>query len=180
MPGASRGAIREGHPLFALGWVLLATGDLVFGPILPGSTVQLGMPGDVPIQWIEPAEGIGWALEVEGSLVSSGNDQLVLEHGFGEPSTVLFVTPDTTYMLDGRAVTFNELPAGGEVRATYDLEGDRRVVTRVDAMPPGQGPPPPNAAEPIIPRVVGGKLEQGLPPATSPSAPPEEKPRKLE
>lgn len=168
-------------PLVAVGFLAWLMSSEILGPPdqpqrAPG---QLTMPGEMPPAQVERAQNQFVALRMDGTLLEVGADQVLIGRGEGQPDAVIFVSPDTTYMLAGRPVTVDEIPLGGDVVATYDLEGARRIATRIDAMPPNEGPPPPDAAAPITPKPPGARLKNGLPSNTSPAQPPKERPRKV-
>lgn len=137
---------------------------------------NLTMPGDRSITWVERAENRFVALRMKGTLVEAGAEQIVIRQGETEPDAVVFVGPETLFFVDGRQEAVSELPLGGVVYVTYDLDGERRIASRVDAMPPGEGPPPPDAAAPITPEPPGAKLKDGVPPKSAPAQPEEARP----
>ncbi len=175
-----RGWLWAAPIVLAAGAVVLVSGDLLNPPTeTPSSSGQLDMPGDKPPSEVERAQGIDFALKMAGKLASATAEQIVIHRGEEQADAVIFLGPETILTLNGESVSFDELPTGGDVLATFDLEGARRVALRVDAMPPGEGPPDETGAAPIIPEIPGARLEDGLPPGTAPAQPPEEKPRKL-
>ncbi|HWV36857.1 MAG TPA: hypothetical protein VN033_00075 [Vulgatibacter sp.] len=137
---------------------------------------DLSMPGDRDVTWIERAEDRFVALRMKGTLVEAGAEQLVIRQEGAATDAVVFVSSETIFFVDGRPAAPGELPPGGEVLVTYDLDGERRIASRVDAMPPGEGSPPGDAAAPIAPRPPGAKLKDGLPPNTAPAQPEEARP----
>jgi|GEM_PF-6056239 len=170
-----------------LRWLALAPGGLfvawlvtseILGtpPELPRAPDDLTMPGDRPIRWIERAQNRFVALKMDGVLIEAGADQLVVRLGETIPDAQVSVVPETVFFLDGAPVSVAKLPLGGEVSVTYDVVGERRVASRVDAMPPAAGPPPPNAAKPIVPAPPGAKLKDGVPPNAAPAQPQESRP----
>ncbi|HZA49384.1 MAG TPA: hypothetical protein VE549_01515 [Myxococcaceae bacterium] len=70
---------------------------------------------------------------LEGHVLEKVDDKLVLQVPERGRFT-LVVTDRSEVLLDGKKSSLKHLPAGAEARASYELEGRRRVATRIEAM----------------------------------------------
>jgi hypothetical protein len=143
--------------LGGLGGRAAAQPDRGAGPTLPGETVTPlpgQMPGERPERWSMPqAPILRPELEVDGTLASVGGTQVVLapEAPPGLPAapevppTAVDLADDTTYYVEGRPTTADQLPEGAPARVTYELRGARRVARRVEV----DAPPAPILPAPV-------------------------------
>jgi len=127
----------------------------------------LQMPGDPGPDWIldDRPQPTGYEFVTVGRFQAATPGELRLDTERGE-EVVVTVLPDTTWFLEGRPVTPDEIPAGSTVRAVFDLEGNERVARRVEAAPPGEpgiwlADP---TAPPVLSEMPGAKIEV-LPPS---------------
>lgn len=127
----------------------------VGGPAIPGETVLPGptqMPGERPDRWMLPPDPLRRpVIEAEGTLEAIDGTEVVLGGEAGPGATVgtgmaVELAGDTTYYVEGRPTTFDQVPEGVPARVTYELEGERRVALRVEVL---EGEP----AEPLPPPV---------------------------
>lgn len=131
--------------------LLLLPRDAINDPADPNnveSDMPLSMPGDTPMEQLEPPDTITFAMVMTGTLVSADSETVTVRRR-GEVDAQIFVQPRTAFFLDGKPVTVDELPMGGEVQVTFDLRGVERLALEVRTAPPGvelekqvAGPPP--------------------------------------
>lgn len=82
-------------------------------------------------------------LTLVGTIRRAGDDQVTLERPGGEPF-VLDLQTLTTVRMNGRPVTPRALPEGAEVRASYAVDGPRRLAASIEVLrawpdrPPGR------------------------------------------
>lgn len=137
-------------------------------PELPN--LLLEFPGDVP-QATPPPVGPTYSLQLEGAVASLGPGEVVVRDPRGAESRIA-VRPETVITMEGAPVTFDEIPAGSEVRVSFDLQGSRWVATEIDAAPKGQEVPvDPAAPPPVSTEIPGTSDGRLLPPAAPAPAP---------
>lgn len=148
-------------PLVVAG-VLLASGaagaqPVGHQPIMPTGPLQtpLRMPGDQPDRWIPPPPGGGaYSLQMEGRVAQLGADQLRISRE-DAPDALLSVAPETSFFLDGAPVTFDQVPEGAKVLATFDIRGQERIAMRVDVATAAEPIPEEQVAPPVSPEIPG-------------------------
>ncbi len=136
------------------------------------------MPSDPSADWLLQDRNRGFDLQLEGKLVASSPDQIRVQRGGGAPDAILFLRPETLYLLDGKAVSVTQLPLGAPVHAVFDLDGNVRMARRIEAVQPGDEAAAAQLGESTLPpftsEVPGMRVEQQLPPNLLPAAPPTE------
>lgn len=132
---------------------LLFPSDLFQDPAVPDrpeSALELSMPGDPPADWVlAPRLQDRMALRMTGVIVAVEPERVWLRRR-GEVDAEVSLAPETLLLVDGEAVTFDELPLGSEAEVIFDLQGVERVASEVRvgeetgaATAPPQHPPPP-------------------------------------
>lgn len=161
-------AVAAFPAILAAGWALAQPPRLMQPPDLSGrvpeTSIPLQMPSESAGRWLlEPGDRV-WGLEIAGILAERGVDEIRVERA-GQPDAILTVVPETLWLLEGRAVSPAVIPLGSEVHAIFDLDGNRRIAQRVEALPPGpagerngSGPPPPVSSE-----IPGLRIDEDLP-----------------
>lgn len=113
---------------------LLLDSDLAPPPGDPRTTdsmLDLGMPGEKPIEWIEPPpDDNKLSFEMRGSLVTITPERVVVGR-VGEVDAEFRIAPGALFFVDDEAVAFDELPMGREARIVYVLEGADQVATEI-------------------------------------------------
>jgi hypothetical protein len=78
--------------------------------------------------------------EIQGKIASVNADQseiTILRNNL--PPALLKVEPQTKLQVDGRQATLDQLKAGEDVRASFNLSGRRPIALEVNAMISGSG-----------------------------------------
>jgi hypothetical protein len=134
-----------------------------FGPVV-GPVGPLQMPGDPGPNWTLDERARIFDLVTAGTLTATSPTELRLQRE-GEPDAILLVRPETSFFLGGESVTRDLLPLGSEVRAVFDLEGNRRIARRVEATPPGEeaGAAPGAAVPPPVSSEIPGAAIEAPP-----------------
>lgn len=78
------------------------------------------------------AEELAQAFDLKGTVKSPSAAFLTVERK-GLPPASLSVRDRTVVMLDGKQVTAQDLPAGAEVRAKFQLEGEEPIALKIEA-----------------------------------------------
>ncbi|XXF77665.1 hypothetical protein P2318_32125 [Myxococcaceae bacterium GXIMD 01537] len=95
-----------------------------------------GPPGSTPPEHPSTYKAAE-AFDIQGTLRSASDDDITLNRQ-GLPEAELDVRRNTVVQLDGKTVKANELPAGAQVRAKFQLDGDDIVAVRVEAQSPAK------------------------------------------
>lgn len=104
-------------------------------PAEPESSFELSMPGERPSEAFGERPEDEMALFAAGTVVAIGPEQVRLRRR-GEIDADLVLTPETSFMLDGESVTFDEIPIGSEAEVEFVLRGVDRVVLELHATRP--------------------------------------------
>jgi hypothetical protein len=164
-PAAALVAVALGAlgPVGVPGWrvgtgAARAQPDREYGTQAPGET-PVALPDPTPLarddRWLFDEGAAGQpapVLEVVGILAAIDGAEVLVSRGEVIPPTpaglAISLAGDTTYYVEGRPTTFDQLPEGVPARVTYELRGDRRVALRVE-VEGGPAPilPPPPAGE---------------------------------
>lgn len=168
--------------LLGAGAALLAGGVAVAQPprLIPpvdqygtpqSAVAPLELTGDTAAAWMLRPQEPTYLLQMEGQLAQSpGVDTIRLERE-GQPDAILSVAPDTSFFLDGRSVPVTAIPAGSEIAALFDLQGDVRIARQVQASSPGNPVAAVDTLETVLPfsaeipgeRVTAATPQQLLP-----------------
>jgi hypothetical protein len=81
------------------------------------------------------AQELSQAFDLKGTVKSPSAAFLTVERK-GLPTASLSVRDRTQVTLDGKQVAVQDLPAGAEVRAKFQLEGEEPVALRIEARSP--------------------------------------------
>jgi uncharacterized protein (TIGR03000 family) len=72
--------------------------------------------------------------ELEGKIISTGQDQFVIETRDNRKITV-FTNPQTTFLMNDKTVAFTDLRTGATVTTGFTMQGDRHIANRIVIRP---------------------------------------------
>lgn len=124
-----------------------------YGPAQSGAN-PLQIPSEPAPAWILRPQEPAYQLQLGGVLEQAGPDTMRVDRGVDAPDAVLNVTSNTSWFLDGRAVTQPQVPPGSRVVVLFDLAGDQRTANQVQASSPGNPVPPAETLVPTPPPVA--------------------------
>lgn len=104
-------------------------------PAQPESATQLSMPGDTPTEDFGEPPSPEHAFFLTGTLVAI-EPELVTLRRRGEIDADLVITSETSILLEGESVTFDEIPLGSEVEIEFVLRGVERVALEIRVFGP--------------------------------------------
>jgi len=145
-----------------------------YGPAQSAGSL-LENPGEPISQWILRPEPPAYQLQLGGVLAQAGPDTIRVRQGGAAADALVSLTPATNYFLDGRSVTQPEIPEGSRVLVLFDLAGDVRVASTVQASSPGNPVPPAETLQPAPPpfaaEIPGERVTSSTPQQLLPAGP---------
>jgi hypothetical protein len=130
---------------------------LAVAVVLVASVVQAQQAQQAPLQ-TEPPQVQTQSISVRGPVVRVENDRFVIR-GANNKEVTLYHSPQTRFVINGKAGAYRDLRVGTEINAGYIRQGERFVVNTVTV---GAVAEPPQVLEPA-PRVEidEGKVIRG-------------------
>lgn len=99
-------------------------------PAQPESAFELSMPGDTPTEDFGERPSPEEAFILSGTVVAI-EPELVTLRRRGEIDADLTLTSETSFLVGGEAVAFDQIPLGSEAEVQFVLRGAERVALEI-------------------------------------------------